>query len=344
MISLKKYLEMDVTEKPVSELLAVVLESYRAALLSMGKNGLRACPSLGADLQKSLASLETNLSDEVTADLVKTTEQDVERELQEWAGRNAEYFKVKANEVKELLVVLATTAESIVERDQRYANQFGQFTTRLQSIADLEDLGQVRRSLLQGASELKSCIDRMTQDSQQSVKQLRAECSTYETKLKAVQQLALQDALTGLANRRNVEERITWRIEHKQAFCVMMIDVDGFKQVNDAYGHIAGDSLLKQFAEELRANSRVPDIVGRWGGDEFIAVLDCDLHGAHARLERLRKWVLGEYTIQVGNAAGTVRIPLSASIGLAQWSPGETLADVIRNADSVMYEEKRSKK
>jgi len=343
-ISLKKYLDLDVTDNNLNVLLAAVLDSYRAALLNVGSNSVKACSSLGSDLQKNLASLATKLSDEVTPELVKTTEKEVEKELREWAGRNAEYFKVKANEVKELLVVLATTAESIVERDQRYANQFGQFTTRLQSIADLEDLGQVRKSLLQGAGELKSCIQRMTEDSQQSVKQLRAECSTYETRLKTVEQLAMQDVLTGLANRRSVEQRIEWRIEHKQGFCVMMIDVDGFKQVNDTYGHVAGDSLLKQFAEELRANSRVPDIVGRWGGDEFIAILDCDLHGAHARLERLRKWVLGEYTIQVGNTAGTVRIPLSASIGIAQWSSGEALADVIKNADSAMYREKRLKK
>jgi len=344
-ISLKKYLEMDFTkEHGPSELFSAVLEAYRSALLAVGKSGARACPAVGADLQKNLANLETRLSDEITSKLVKETETDVENELQKWAGRNAEYFKAKANEVKELLVVLARTAESIVERDQRYANQFSQFTTRLQSIADLEDLGQVRMSLLQGANELKTCVDRMTQDSQESVAHLQAEVSTYESKLKAAEQLALQDTLTGLANRRNVEERIQWRIEHKQAFCVMIIDVDGFKQVNDTYGHIAGDCLLKQFADELRSNSRAPDIVGRWGGDEFIAVVDCDLHGAKSKVERLRKWAFGEYAIQLGNGAGMVRVPVHASIGVAQWRAGQSMDDVVKHADAAMYREKQLRK
>ncbi len=344
MISLKKYLEMDPTDERSRELLMAVLESYRLTLLSMGKNGVRACPSVGSDLQTKLVELESRLVDEITPSAVKATEKAVEDELHKWAGRNAEYFKAKANEVKELLVVLAHTAESIVERDQRYANQFSQFTTRLHSIADLEDLGQVRASLLRGASELKTCIDRMTEDSHQSVQQLRAECSNYEGKLKAVQQLAMEDVLTGLPNRRCVEERIEWRISHKQVFSIMMIDVDGFKQINDTYGHVAGDSLLKQFAEELRSNSRGPDIVGRWGGDEFIAVLDCDAHGAKSRRDRLRKWALGEYTVPAGSPTRPVRVPVDASIGIAEWSHGETLQQLISNADAAMYKEKHSKK
>jgi len=340
-ISLKKYLEMDfATEQQSMELVSAWQESYRLLLLEIGKCAVRASPGVGADLQKNLASIESRLAGEITPAVVKRLEAEVEDELQQWVGRNVEHFKTKANEVKELLVVLAHTAASIVERDQRYVNQFSQFTTRLQSIADLEDLGQIRVSLLQGAGELKNCVDRMTQDSKESVAQLQAEVSTYETKLKAVEQLALRDPLTGLANRRNVEERIEWRIAHKQAFCVMIIDVDGFKQVNDKYGHVAGDDLLKQFADELRTNSRAPDIVGRWGGDEFIVVVDCDLHGAKSKVERLRKWVLGDYTIQLGTDAKAVKIHVDASIGVAQWQPGESAHQVLDHADAVMYRDK----
>jgi diguanylate cyclase (GGDEF)-like protein len=340
-ISLKKYLDMDfATEQQALELASALQESYRLLLLEIGKCAVRASAGVGADLQKNLASIEGQLARELTPAVVKRLQTEVEDELQQWVGRSVEHFKAKANEVKELLVVLANTAASIVERDQRYATQFSQFTTRLQSIADLEDLGQVRVSLLQGAGELKNCVDRMTQDSKESVAQLQAEVSTYETKLKAVEQLALRDPLTGLANRRNVEERIEWRIAHKQAFCVMIIDVDGFKQINDKYGHVAGDSLLKQFAGELRNNSRTPDIVGRWGGDEFIVVVDCDLHGAKAKVERLRKWVLGDYTIQLGEDTRTVKVHVDASIGVAQWQTGESAHQVLDHADAVMYRDK----
>lgn len=324
-----------------SDLLSAILECYQSALLAMGRSGTQACPGVSSDLQQKLADLGNQITSDLTPASVKKAETQVEEQLRQWGGQSAEYFKIKTNEVKELLLLLARTAQSLGERDQRYANQFTQFTSRLQRIANLEDLTQVRASLVQGAAELKTYVDRMAQDSRESVAQLQAEVSTYETKLKAVEELALRDSLTGLANRRNTEGRIEWRIAHQQLFCVMMVDLNYFKQINDAYGHPAGDSLLKQFSQELRSNLRSSDVAGRWGGDEFIVILDCDLAGANCQVERMRKWVLGEYTVQRAGGAGDVKIPVDASIGLAEWQEGETMEKLVERADTAMYEEKR---
>ncbi len=216
---------------------------------------------------------------------MRETETRIDEQLRSWGRRTEEYFKAKANDVKELLIVLARTSESLGERDQRYASQFSQFTSRLHAIADLEDLTQVRASLVQTATELKTHVDRMEEESHQSMAQLQQEISTYETKLKATEELALRDTLTGLANRRNVEERMAWRVAHQQTFCVAMLDINRFKQVNDRHGHPAGDNLLQQFSQELTANMRSTDLVGRWSGDEFIVVLDCDLASAVSQVE-----------------------------------------------------------
>jgi diguanylate cyclase (GGDEF)-like protein len=125
-----------------------------------------------------------------------------------------------------------------------------------------------------------------------------------------------------------------------RVFCVVILDLDRFKQVNDTHGHVAGDSLLKQFAQELRSNVRPSDIVGRWGGDEFILVLDCDLAAAKSQIERMRKWVCGDYTIQTGTGAAKIRINLGASVGMAQWQPDETAVQITERADAAMYREK----
>lgn len=345
MISLKKYLDMDIKVREsaapeLGELLSAVLSAYRSALLAISKSGVRACPAVGSDLQQNLASLETRLNDEVTPAQIMETEQRVKDELQQWGDRSEDYYKAKVDDVKEVLIVLARTAESMGERDKRYASHFNQFTTGLQTIANLEDITQVRATLVKKATELKTYVDQMAQDSQNLVVQLKGEVTSYETKLKAVEQLALRDEVTGLPNRRNVESRIEWRVEHKQIFCLAVLDMNGFKQVNDKYGHPAGDHLLRQFAEELRSSLRSTDMVGRWGGDEFIIVLECDIEGARPQIQRVQKWVFGDYTIQK-NTGEEVKVSAHAAIGLVQWQPGESVKEVIARADATMYKEKK---
>ncbi len=344
MISIKKYLEMDPTQASsapldVDKLCPALLQSYRSLLLAMGKCGAKACSTVGSELCQNLIKLESRLSGDITPPLFSETEKQVERELEQWGGRAEQYFKSKANEIKELLIVLARTAESMGERDQRYAGHFSDLTNQLRTIANLEDLTQVRTSLVRRAGELKTYVDQMAQDSRKSVEQLRTEVSTYETKLKAAEQLAQQDPLTGLPNRRYVQERIEWAITHKQTFCLVIADLNGFKQINDTLGHVAGDSILQQFAHELRSNTRSTDLVGRWGGDEFIILLDCDISRASLQIDRIKKWVFGDYTISK-QASGEKKIHVEAALGVAQWQADETLQQLIERADKIMYEAK----
>jgi diguanylate cyclase (GGDEF)-like protein len=345
LISLKKYLDMQPDKIPspdpaVNDLFLAILESYRALLLATGNSGVRACPSSGSDLQNALARLERPLFAKLSVSLVKETETQTEEQLRLWGECTAEYFQTKAKEVRELLLVLAHTAESMGERDQRYAGHFGELTSKLHDIADLEDLTEVRSTLMKQATDLKKYVDQMASESRDSVAQLETEVSTYEARLKAVEQLASQDSLTGIANRRNIEERIEWRIEHKGEFCVVILDLDRFKQVNDSYGHPVGDNLLQQFSQELRSNVRSTDLVGRWGGDEFVMVLDCDLNVARSQCDRVEKWVLGEYTIPAADGGQETKINVQASMGIAQWQSGETLQQLIARADSTMYRAK----
>jgi diguanylate cyclase (GGDEF)-like protein len=118
----------------------------------------------------------------------------------------------------------------------------------------------------------------------------------------------------------------------------VLLDLNGFKQVNDTYGHQAGDDLLKQFATELRSASRATDVVGRWGGDEFVVVLDGNLAEAQAHVDRMQKWVFGGYTLQMGPDA--LKVEMNAALGLVEWQPGETIKEVLARADSLMYKRK----
>ena len=198
----------------------------------------------------------------------------------------------------------------------------------------------IRRSLDQHTADLKSYVAQMVKDSEGTVAQLRAQIVAYESKLEEMEYIASQDPLTGLSNRRRVEGQIETRIRSARVFSVISLDLNGFKELNDTYGHPAGDDLLKQFAAELRTVFGPQDVVGSVGGDEFIVLVDGDLPVAGARLERIRRWVNGNYAVKRDTDAPKVKV--TAAVGAAQWNPGESMRDVLGRADAAMYADKLS--
>jgi diguanylate cyclase (GGDEF)-like protein len=339
MISIRKYLDSD-RQQPAAgaepdELSALSVACYRAVLLAMGKSAAQVCPGFGVDLEAGLRGLEQRLAYDQTSEALRRSEQVAEVHLQQWADRSSQHFKAQAQVVKELFIAMARTAESAGSRDQGFSSHYNELVGRLERIADLDDLTQIRSSLMKNVADLKVSIDQLTRNHRQLVDQLRTEVSTYETKLRSAEPLAFKDELTGMANRRILDERIRLNIESGQEFSVVMLNLSQLQQVNQQHGRLAGDDLLKQFARELRLNTRSSDLVGRWGGGEFVIVLTGDAQAAKAYLDRMQDWVFGKYTVQSGNRP--LEIHVDASMGTAQWRAGMTVELLIAEADSARY-------
>ena len=335
MISLKKCMEVQ-----LEDLLQTTMQSYRAALQSIAECGKQVFPQFGDDMRQSLLQLQKSLSSDAAPATVLETQKQVDIQLREWGNRASEYLKERTNEVKEIMTLMAKAAQTVSERDQKYVGQFEQLSSRLKSISDLEDLKAIRQSLSKSAAEMKSHVDDMARDGRQAVAQLHEQLRVYQARAEEAEQLAFRDFLTGLDNRHYVEQQLAFRVKRAQAFCLILFDLNNFKLVNDSWGHLAGDELLKQFAHELKSFFRPMDTVGRWGGDEFIAVMDCGLNEATRHIENLPKWLFGDYKITVGGA--TRKMHVRASFGLAAWQAGETALEVVGRADAAMYGQKNN--
>jgi diguanylate cyclase (GGDEF)-like protein len=344
MISLKKYLDAARAgtgareEADKADILPATIAAYRSALLEMGGCGVDVCPALGEELKQSLSKSSESLSAELSRDTLAATESEVRRKLHEWGRKAARHYEDRTEEVKGLLIVMARTAESVGERDQRCRGQIGEVTARLKKIANLDDLTQIRASIEKSAGELKTSIDRMASEGKAAIEHLRAEVSVYQTKLEEAEAMSSHDALTGVRSRVFAECQIERRIVEGTPLSIAILDIDGFKQVNDEHGHPVGDELLKQFAGELKSASRSTDVIARWGGDEFLVLLDCDRQTAKSQTDRLRQWVCGNYKVHGTNGLKTLKV--HASIGLAEYFKGETMKSVIERADAAMYAEK----
>ncbi len=164
-----------------------------------------------------------------------------------------------------------------------------------------------------------------------------------EARNRLLEQLALTDSLTGLPNRRAIDQwagrQLMSAIRHSFPFWVIMADLDEFKSINDRFGHDAGDTVLKRFAEILQANSRQSDICGRTGGDEFLLIITySDEAGARLAIERVREQVQAERFNFHGQ-----EVRVTASFGIAGFRHARDTAfdQFVARADAALYSAKR---
>jgi diguanylate cyclase (GGDEF)-like protein len=144
------------------------------------------------------------------------------------------------------------------------------------------------------------------------------------------------DSLTGLANRRALEEVLAAEISRAQRFthqlAVVLLDLDRFKEINDSFGHAAGDVMLRAVSRLLTSLARQGDTVARWGGEEFVVVLpETDLAGAERFAERLRRTIEAQ---SVGD------MQTSASCGVATMLPEDNVEELLHAADQALYQAK----
>jgi len=152
-----------------------------------------------------------------------------------------------------------------------------------------------------------------------------------------LKQMALHDPLTGLANRAGLDARLTETVGAHGDLALLLIDLDGFKLVNDVHGHAAGDAVLTEFAQILLAGVRTGDLAARIGGDEFVVLVTGVPDADHAIAAAQRILAVAASTpVRVGDEV----LPVRASIGVATSRPGDTPKELLRRADIAMYQAK----
>ena len=316
--------------------------AFRALLLATGVATQRANPSVGKTLNHRLTEINRGLQSPVSPEVLTETSEQVITELSNWAESAGQYHIENQREIEAIMGVVAHAAEAIGIRDNTCSREIGALTVKMRSIAELKDLGVVRASILDSAAVLRSCVEKLVEDGKASVRELNAEVREYRARMEEAERAAALDPLTRLANRRAFENQLETRISTQQHFSVLLLDLNSFKSVNDQYGHVAGDDLLRQFAEELRSQFTPLDTVCRWGGDEFAVIVPGGEKESAERVRRITRWVFGEY--KVSTSGKPVKTSVHAAIGVAEWNGTETGLELVARADRQMYQSKHASK
>jgi len=195
---------------------------------------------------------------------------------------------------------------------------------------------QAREAVLRSQLETLKALQEQERQLERRVAERTAALAEANARLSA---MALQDPLTGLANRAGLNQRLAqaWqRAQRKQELlALVLIDLDGFKAINDSHGHAVGDQLLLQVAVRLQAGARATDLVGRLGGDEFVLI--CEAIGSEEQARALAERIL--HSLLQPMHLGDLKVTLSASIGISICR-GQSCESLLREADQAMYRAK----
>jgi len=249
--------------------------------------------------------------------------------------------------LKEMLATLIERIGGMGRTTGRFCDQVGAYQAELEQATDFDTLARVIRGLLADTQIVRADMQR----SHEELLAARRKVETYEQRVRQLEQelvavstLVQRDPLTHALNRRGLAE--AFRIEtaralrHRSPLALAVIDVDDFKTVNDRLGHLAGDRALVHLLTVLQVALRPTDVVARIGGEEF-ALLFAATGVDEAVAATVR--VQAELAARVFEHEGDTH-PLSFSAGVAAWSAGETLEQVLARADQAMYRAKRAGK
>ncbi len=235
----------------------------------------------------------------------------------------------------------------IIDELQKYLKEsYRQASIEEQKLTQIQkdqasSLEEILRELLSLVSDLK----RTNEEFLKEIETQKAIINELKAKLKTVEAEANLDPLTDLFNRRSLERALedffSLCKKSKISFSLVLIDLDNFKHVNDNYGHNTGDVVLVKVAKMLRTSLRAKDIVGRWGGDEFIVILpNTSLENARKIIERIKSQLEKMEVLAEGR-----RFKTSISAGVVECGECfQTWMDMVKEADRLMYEDKKSKK
>jgi diguanylate cyclase len=264
---------------------------------------------------------------------------------QAFQRRAQAHLAERETEFSELIAVLQEMVSTLGGGDS-FNDQLDRSAERLHKIIDINDIRILKRRLLVEIETVKRLAQEKRAQDEAHRRFFSGEIERLQVRLAQSMEEASLDQLTRVANRGRFERTVQqWMRSHRssgQPFVLVLLDVDNFKGINDTFGHPEGDRVLVAIARTLSASVRPTDLVGRYGGDEFVLMLG---HTTAAQaMDRLRQIMATLSQTTVGSPSTVPPMTLTLSIGVTDWAVEDEMADLVGRADQAMYEAKRAGK
>jgi len=253
--------------------------------------------------------------------------------LSEYNMEQAEYIR---QTIQSTLLETSTNLESTGGKAEQFGDLLGRFGEVCSSAGSINDVYSLVGEVLTETQQMKASMDRIKQEF--AVKS--DEMDDLRSELEEVRKQASTDALTGLTNRATFFDILESSVASTQAasspMCVVMVDIDHFKRVNDTFGHLVGDKVIRFVAETLRKSIKGQDTSARYGGEEFAMLLpETELENATTLCNKIRERIAETNLVRTGSKESLGKITISA--GVAQCRAEEDSMALLQRADEALY-------
>ncbi len=303
-------------------------------------------PSISSHITEDIEKLSAKLQQNPQILMEDTIEEEIKQAIAARIALDKQSVKEMVESLEGVLDKLSMRLIGMIEKSdgstveiQRIKKELESYTKESEVNFQLahKQLYTIAIALEENTLEFKSNLEGHSHE----VDLLKKRVMELEAELKKAKQEAKVDFLTKLYNKRALDEFLGIKESefkrYGRNYTVVMFDLDHFKKVNDTYGHDAGDIILKSFAKILKKDSRDVDIVGRFGGEEFMAILsETDLEGGKTYAQKVRQHVERAKFMYKGK-----RIPVTVSGGVAERKSSASMEDTVKKADEKLYMAKK---
>ena len=249
--------------------------------------------------------------------------------------------------LKQMVTFIITNIEELSDTAGGYQEKLESYAEKISKTEDINELNQLLGEIMTETKQMQKNALNYRNDllaARVEVNLAQDKINRLEIELQQIGEKVHEDHLTGVLNRRGLDQafgRETARsVRHRIPLCYALLDIDNFKQLNDAYGHTVGDDALVYLVDAVKETTRPEDIVSRYGGEEFVILLPkTTLEEAVQILSRIRRNLTKKFFLHENK-----RLLITFSAGVAQFQPGETPESIFKRADEALYRAKKGGK
>jgi len=332
LISIRK----EIQESENSEARAkALLKAFLSLVTALPKAALPANPELSTQCKENLEQAATPLKTEPLVPAIDEAGKVALQQFDEIYRSNKFAVEERDAALKEVVETVEGAISSFRSHGERHKTNLTKLADRFEVLSAVDDINEVRRRLRDDVFVLRETVEEMRRENEESAKRLETQVTAFQERVEQARKESGVDRLTGLGNRRDAEKHLLKASKREGPVCMLLFDIDGFREINRQHGTLFGDKLLQALAHRLRDRFPGENILFRWGADEFLVLTEGSLT---VRLEQSRgiceSFAGGSYFV----AESGLRKPVAASVacGGALYQRGESVDEWYRRSRATL--------